>query len=157
MSTSIRSMSYPLSATTEDVHVTGRRIASTFIDAVILGTAYNFLVVLFGGIQNPHAWEWNGTMGNVAANILYGIGVLLYFVLMEGYLGQTLGKMLAGIVVVREDNAGAPGIRRAVVRTALRIVDGLVGYALAFIVVMSSEKRQRLGDMAAHTLVVRKK
>jgi uncharacterized RDD family membrane protein YckC len=37
----------------------------------------------------------------------------------------------------------------------MRIVDGLFSYAVAFITVLISDRRQRLGDMAAHTLVVR--
>jgi uncharacterized RDD family membrane protein YckC len=37
-----------------------------------------------------------------------------------------------------------------------RIVDGLFSYLVAFIAVLISGKNQRLGDMAAHTLVVRK-
>ena len=43
------------------------------------------------------------------------------------------------------------------IRTVLRIVDGLLGYAVALITVMVSDKRQRLGDMAAGTPVVRKR
>jgi uncharacterized RDD family membrane protein YckC len=41
------------------------------------------------------------------------------------------------------------------VRTALRLVDGFAGYLVAFITVLATAKRQRLGDMAAHTIVVR--
>ena len=43
-----------------------------------------------------------------------------------------------------------------VIRNLLRIVDGLFGYLVGFIVVLVSQMRRRLGDMAAHTLVVRK-
>jgi uncharacterized RDD family membrane protein YckC len=38
----------------------------------------------------------------------------------------------------------------------LRLIDGLFSYLVAFITVLASAKRQRLGDMAAHTLVVRR-
>jgi uncharacterized RDD family membrane protein YckC len=37
----------------------------------------------------------------------------------------------------------------------LRLVDGLFSYLVAFITALTSDKRQRLGDMAANTLVVR--
>ena len=74
---------------------------------------------------------------------------------MEGYLGQTLGKMLLGIKVVREDTGGVPGLKAAVIRTLLRIVDGF-SYLVAFVAVLASQKNRHLGDMAAHTLVVRK-
>jgi uncharacterized RDD family membrane protein YckC len=41
-------------------------------------------------------------------------------------------------------------------RIGATIVDGLFSYLVAFVTVLISEKRQRLGDMAAHTLVVHK-
>ena len=155
MSSGTHALRYPISATKSDVHVTGRRIVATFVDAIILGAAYNFLVAMFGEFDNPRPWEWHGTLENIPANILYGIAVIAYFVLMEGYLGQTLGKMFTGIKVIREDGA-RPGAGAALVRTILRIVDGLLGYTVAFIAVLQSDKRQRLSDMAAQTLVVRK-
>jgi hypothetical protein len=43
----------------------------------------------------------------------------------------------------------------AAIRTLLRLVNSLLGYAVAFITVLVPDKRQRLGDMAARTLVVR--
>ena len=78
-----------------------------------------------------------------------------YYVLLEGYLGQTVGKMATGIKVVSEATGEAPGIAGAAIRTVLRIIDSLFSYLVAFITVLASSKRQRLGDMAAHTLVVR--
>jgi uncharacterized RDD family membrane protein YckC len=88
--------------------------------------------------------------------IVYAALVVLYYVLMEGYLGQTLGKMLLGIKVVREDTGEVPGVTAATIRTVLRAIDGLFGYVVAFVTVLISGKRQRLGDMAARTLVVHK-
>ena len=45
---------------------------------------------------------------------------------------------------------------RCLVRTALRLIDGIAGYLLGFLVVLGSRNRRRLGDMAAGTLVVRR-
>ena len=56
----------------------------------------------------------------------------------------------------REDSGEVPGIGAAAVRSVLRIVDGLLAYLVAFVTVLISTKNQRLGDMAANTLVVRK-
>jgi uncharacterized RDD family membrane protein YckC len=70
--------------------------------------------------------------------------------LLEGYLGQTLGKMLLGIKVVREDSGEVRGLGAAAIRTVLRIIDGLFAYVVAFITVLVSRKNQRFGDMAAH-------
>jgi uncharacterized RDD family membrane protein YckC len=38
----------------------------------------------------------------------------------------------------------------------LRIIDGILAYAVAFVSVLASQKNQRLGDMVANTLMVRK-
>jgi uncharacterized RDD family membrane protein YckC len=43
----------------------------------------------------------------------------------------------------------------SIIRNLLRIVDGFFFYLVGAIVVWVSKGRQRLGDMAAHTLVVK--
>jgi uncharacterized RDD family membrane protein YckC len=139
----------------EGVHVTGRRIWATIVDGLILGAAFTVMVMLFGNFTNVGYANWNGSMP-AFPSLLYAAGVVLYYVLLEGYLGQTFGKMLLGIKVVREDNGEVPGLGGATIRTLLRLIDGLFSYLVAFISVQISGKNQRLGDMAAHTLVVRK-
>jgi uncharacterized RDD family membrane protein YckC len=145
----------PFVSTHEDVHVTGRRILATIVDGLIFGGLYAVMVLLFGSISSVGFADWNGSLP-VLPTLLYGVIVVLYYILLEGYLGQTVGKMLLGIKVVREDNGEVPGLGGATIRTLLRIVDGLFSYLVAFISVLISGKNQRLGDMAAHTLVVRK-
>jgi len=145
----------PFVGTHEDVHVTGRRILATIVDGLIFGGLYTVMVLLFGSISSVGFAEWNGSMPALPT-LLYGVIVVLYYILLEGYLGQTVGKMLLGIEVVREDTGEVPGLGGATIRTLLRIVDGLFSYLVAFISVLISGKNQRLGDMAAHTLVVRK-
>ena len=145
----------PFVGTHEDVHVTGRRILATIVDGLIFGGLYAVMVILFGSISSVGSANWNGSMPALPT-LLYGVIVVLYYILLEGYLGQTVGKMLLGIEVVREDTGEVPGLGGATIRTLLRIVDGLFSYLVAFISVLISGKNQRLGDMAAHTLVVRK-
>jgi hypothetical protein len=43
------------------------------------------------------------------------------------------------------------------VRNLLRLVDGLLGYAVGVVVILVSSRNQRLGDLAAGTLVVRER
>ena len=145
----------PFVGTHEDVHVTGRRIVATIVDGLIFGGLYAVMVILFGSISSVGFADWNGSMPALPT-LLYGVIVVLYYILLEGYLGQTVGKMLLGIKVVREDNGEVPGLGGASIRTLLRIVDGIFSYLVAFITVLISGKNQRFGDMAAHTLVVRK-
>jgi uncharacterized RDD family membrane protein YckC len=142
-------------ATRMDVHVTGRRIVATIIDGMIIGALYGAMSGTFGTVTTAgSATHWTATMP-FGGSLGYAIVVAGYYILLEGYRGQTVGKMLLGIKVINEATGGAPGMAGATLRTVLRVVDGLFGYLVAFIVVLSSAKRQRLGDMVARTLVVR--
>jgi uncharacterized RDD family membrane protein YckC len=145
-----------------EVHVTGRRVLATIVDAIVICVMY-FVVGLLVAILFGGAYGGDGQVGfslnGLPALILFILlvfSVFFYYTLMEGYLGRTLGKMLFGIMVVREDNGGVPGLGAAALRTVLRIIDGILFYAVAFVSVQVSEKNQRLGDMVADTLVVRK-
>ena len=147
-----------LGTTTMDVHVTGRRILAIIVDGIIVGLPTGLMGAMLGVVSSGGG-EVSASLEGAAGLFAALVSVVLYFgyyVLMEGYLGQTLGKMLLGIKVVREDDGGVPGVKAAAIRTVLRIVDGLFSYLVGFIAVLASAKNQRLGDMAAHTLVVRK-
>ncbi len=141
-------------ATQMDVHVTGRRVLATLVDGIVLGFLFALMSMLFGS-SSAQGGQVSASLEGFSA-LVYFVVVLAYYILMEGYLGQTVGKMLLGIKVVREDNGEVPGIKTAAIRTVLRIVDGFFFYLVAFISVLASGKNQRLGDMVAHTLVVRK-
>lgn len=138
-----------------DVHVTGRRVLAIIVDGLVLGVVFWVMSMLFevttteGGVASASL----GTLGTFALLIIS----FAYYALLEGYLGQTLGKMLLGIKVIREDNGEVPGLGAAAVRTVLRVIDVLpFAYLVGFIAVLISGKNQRLGDMLANTLVVRK-
>ena len=137
-----------------NVHVTGRRVLATLVDGIVLGLVFVVMSMLFGS-SSAQSGQVSASLEGFSA-LVYFVLVVAYYILMEGYLGQTVGKMLLGIKVVREDNGTVPGIGAAAIRTALRIIDGLFFYLVAFIAVLASGKNQRLGDMLAHTLVVRK-
>jgi uncharacterized RDD family membrane protein YckC len=145
----------PVVGIQEDVHVTGRRILATIVDGLVFGLLYAVMALLFGTVTSVGAANWSGSLPALPS-LLYVVIIALYYILLDGYLGQTVGKMVLGIKVVREDNGELPGLGGAAIRTLLRIVDGLFSYLVAFITVLISGKNQRLGDMAAHTLVVRK-
>ncbi len=68
--------------------------------------------------------------------------------------GQTPGKRWIGIRVVAEDGTAA-GNGAIVVRNVMRLVDILPGvYFVGLVAMLLSEKHQRLGDLAAGTIVV---
>ena len=83
-----------------------------------------------------------------------------YYVVWQGRAGVTLGKLMLGIRVVKDDGSGAPpGIGRALARWFLYIADGFpyfIPYLTGFIVALTNKDNKRIGDMVASTLVVRK-
>jgi hypothetical protein len=90
------------------------------------------------------------------------VGIIFIFVWLFGYYlvfeiaaaGRTPGKRAMRLRVVRTDG-GPLTVSAALVRTILRIVDFLPwGYAVGAIAAFTSERNQRLGDMAAGTVVV---
>jgi uncharacterized RDD family membrane protein YckC len=140
---------------TGDVHVTGRRVLAIIVDGLVLGVLFWVMSMIFGtsSAEGGMASASLGTLGT----LLYAILAFAYFTLLEGNRGQTLGKMLLGIKVVREDNGEVPGLGAAAIRTVLRLIDVLpFAYLVGYISILISSKNQRLGDMAANTLVVRK-
>ena len=137
-----------------EVHVTGRRILATIVDAIIFSIFFWVLAMLFG-TTSAEGGSFAFSLGALGS-LIYLVGVFAYYLFMEGYLGQTVGKMLLGIKVVREDTGGVPGLGAAAWRTVLRVIDGILFYLVAYISVLATQKNRRLGDMAAHTLVVRK-
>jgi uncharacterized RDD family membrane protein YckC len=138
-----------------DVHVTGRRVLAIIVDGLLLSVLFWVMSMLFGS-SSAEGGQVSASMTGLPF-ILYLLIVFAYFSLMEGYRGQTVGKMLLGIKVIREDNGEVPGLKVAAIRTILRLIDMLpFAYLVGFIAVLISAKNQRLGDMAANTLVVRK-
>ena len=96
----------------------------------------------------PHEWSW---FAIVAAALFGSLGFCVYTVVGEYWRGQTIGKRMAGLQVVRE--SGAPiGFGQSIVRllpVALQIFWIDVFFALF------TDKRQRAFEMLSKTRVVR--
>jgi hypothetical protein len=71
---------------------------------------------------------------------------------MEGHNGQTIGKMITRIRVVREEDGGKIDMERSFKRNILRIIDGLIAYLVGAVLIWRSDKKQRLG---VHDEIVR--
>ena len=81
--------------------------------------------------------------------------MFLYFVLLEGLAGATVGKMVVGIRVERA-GGGAPGLQKGLLRNLLRVVDSLPALGiLGIILIATSPERARFGDRVAGTRVMR--
>jgi len=136
-----------------NVHVTGRRVVATILDGFVLGALSSALTSAFG--TGRASSGFNLTTLSFHGSVNLALVVLLYYTLLEGATGRTVGKFITGIRVVDAQTGRNPGLLAALVRTLLRLIDGILAYLVGFLVVINSDSRRRLGDMAAKTLVVR--
>ncbi|MFZ3147899.1 MAG: RDD family protein [Methanothrix sp.] len=126
----------------------GIRLVSLIIDNIIIGIIIGAIgsMIGFGMMTHRAAPWWIG--------LLYFVIYVGYFTLLEGSKGQTIGKMVTKIKVIGED--GKPiDMNRALIRNILRIIDGLFAYLIGAILIWRSDKKQRLGDNIAKTIVVK--
>ena len=83
-------------------------------------------------------------------------GYLGYFILLEGLWSRTVGKYFQGLIV-RRLNGTPAGMKEAIIRSLFRIVEVnpiFFGALPAGIAILSSERKQRIGDSVAETVVV---
>ena len=134
------------------------RFAAVLLDAVIVFFPAGIVVALLSG--GGHAETADGyanagvDVGGNAFWLLLALG-LGYYIACEAATGATLGKRMVGIRVVNEDGTHLT-FGSAVVRNLLRLVDSLFFYLVGALFALTSARGQRLGDRAAHTLVVRR-
>lgn len=92
--------------------------------------------------------------GHVFLMAIASIPLFVVFSYAEGRWGVTPGKRLFGIRVV-DENDGPCGFGPAMLRNVLSVADGLFNFLVGVVSVALSQKWQRIGDKAAHTIVVR--
>ncbi len=131
------------------------RALGFFIDAMIIGTLYFILVFLLLGAFGSRIFD---SMFAVVIYLLPIVGFMFYQFLSETLAsGQSWGKRAMGIKVVRLDGL-EPGMSDYFLRAIFHMVDSLFSLGiLAALLISSSPKNQRLGDMTANTAVIRVK
>ena len=113
-----------------------KRLYAAAIDSLVVATSGVFAQVL----QSP--W-WLG-------------GVALYLLLRDSVQGQSLGKLLFGLVVINLETGRPASLRSSVRRNLLFLLPGanVVAAFLETITLLHDVQGQRLGDRLAHTQVV---
>jgi uncharacterized RDD family membrane protein YckC len=129
----------------------GSRFAATLLDVVVQLGAIFALTIVIAPLGNN---------GYVVAAYLVAVFLILfaYDIVLETWnRGRTIGKLAAGLRVVRV-GGDAEGFLTAAVRNFLRIVDFLPAfYVVGVISILVTSRNQRLGDLAAGTIVVRER
>jgi uncharacterized RDD family membrane protein YckC len=137
------------------------RFVALLIDGIILGIISYILIFLFAS----SAITIDASTGAVSfgpayyAAVALGIVIeLLYFTLLLGRYGQSVGMMAVKIKVVSEADSGPITYGAAFIRTILLFIDEIpyaIPFLLGAILIWTSEKKQRLGDRVAHTVVLK--
>ena len=132
--------------------VTAPRIGAALADLALLGGLLAVLALTVGE-SRVSADRLHVTLGG-GWLLAFGAAALLYYFVLEATTGQTVGKRLAGLRVARTDG-GRPSAPAIAGRTALRLVDLLPAlYLVGFLAMLATgRRRQRLGDLAAGTVV----
>jgi uncharacterized RDD family membrane protein YckC len=134
------------------------RFVAVVLDAVIVFFPAGIVIGLLSGggyTETGNGYANAGIdVGGRTAWLLLALG-LGYYVFCEAATGATLGKRMVGIQVIGEDGEQLT-FGASVVRNLLRLVDCLFFYLVGGIFALTSPHGQRLGDRAAHTLVVRR-
>ena len=126
----------------------GSRALAGGLDLVFKGLAVGvLLLVMYGAF---------GDYGALVLLPAIGLTLLLYDVGFETLRrGRTPGKSITGLRVVR--SSGRPlDFTASMIRNVLRLVDGMtLSYLPTIVSIAVTRRNQRLGDLAADTIVIR--
>jgi uncharacterized RDD family membrane protein YckC len=140
----------------------GSRFLAILIDSLLQGAVYFVLFVVFVIVLSGAPKSAAGVLSHNGEKWLLAGLVLVNFVMYWGYFtlfeafwnGQTPGKRLFKIRVIQTSGRQI-SFFEAMIRNLLRIVDILPSFYLVGVIAMICNRRQqRLGDLAAATLVV---
>jgi uncharacterized RDD family membrane protein YckC len=125
-----------------------RRSLAALLDNAVWVFFYLWIYVwIVGG-----AFLASDTAGIVALFVFFSLW-FNYFAFCEWRWGQTIGKNATGIEVRSVDGAERLNFGQASIRNLLRLIDVFV---IGEVMVAAAKRRQRLGDKAAKTVVVRR-
>lgn len=140
----------------------GSRFLAILADTLVQGFAYGVLILVFVLIMTSAPKAVGGAFTHTGEKWLVAGLVMFHFLLYWGYFalfeafwnGQTPGKKFCKIRVIQQTGRQITFFE-ALTRNLIRVIDMLPGfYLIGSIAMLSNRQHQRLGDLAAATLVV---
>lgn len=116
------------------------RVLASFIDLCII---ISYWTIVSLALHSSNIW-W-----------LFALPVFFYHLIFEVFnKGQSLGKMILKIRVINMDGR-SPSTYQYIMRWMFRLIDVAISFTtLGILFIISTEKKQRIGDILAQTLVV---
>jgi uncharacterized RDD family membrane protein YckC len=140
----------------------GERLGATILDSVIGAVLVGAPLLVGMNFDAAASGNWEGAFSGIGA-ALCGIGALVY-IAITAYLvyknGQTMGKKIVGIKVVRSDRSRASVARIFWLRNFVNGLPGAIPYVgnlyqLVDALFIFGESRQCIHDKIADTVVVK--
>ena len=132
-----------------------RRGIAWILDILFLSIFFFPATYLYSGkwMMGPEEHLW-GSSDPICLVFLFII--FAYLILMEAYVGWTVGKRVLGMKVV-DGQGNKLGLYKSVIRNLLRFVDGLPAFnILGIVLIATSQSEQRFGDRIAKTYVTKR-
>jgi len=129
-----------------DIHI-------RFILAVAWWLLFYFIITLMGDNLTSNSTLAKSLLytGSIGSSVIYFLYHPTLEILMKG---RTPGKRFAGIRIVTLDGS-VPGVPAILIRNVFRILDSLpLVYIVGIGACLLSRKQVRIGDLAAHTVLI---
>lgn len=156
-----RTRQYEFEGQTRNFATVTRRSFAYLIDSLIISVPpiAAWIVIMWNVIRATAAEQYNGTsvlplmLGGIMASIVLMLAGLVLFSYLEGKYGQTPGKRILRIKTLGTELIPC-GFGRAILRNLLLLADGFWNGLVGIALIAYSENWQRVGDLAARTIVV---
>lgn len=128
----------------------GPRIVAYFIDSIIVSV----ILAVVAGLGVVLGAAIGGSAGGLISFLFIMLGVVVgfgYKIYFEANGGQPFGKQMMNIKVVMDDGRDCT-MGGAIIRNLLL---GIEGGLIALIVILVTDKSQRIGDLVGSTVVVK--
>lgn len=132
----------------------GDRLVAFLIDFALIAIVYFFLLIVY--------FDWLNASTESSMFLYFFlrlvpiVGFMAYQFLFESLAdGRSIGKMAMGIKVARLDGQ-EPTLSDYLLRSIFHLVDSILSFGvLAALLISSSAKSQRFGDLTANTTVIK--
>lgn len=142
----------------------GQRLAAMLLDGLIYGATGGavYLIVFIplmlvgGSATSSSTFGGSAAMAGAAvASVIWSIGFGVFNLYLVAKKGQTPGKMILKIKIVRKENGEPPGFAGAFLKEVVgRMVNGLV-FNLGYLWMLWDANKQTWADKIAGTIVIK--
>ncbi|MEQ4206081.1 RDD family protein [Actinopolymorpha sp. B17G11] len=132
-----------------------QRVGATLLDGLVTGIplAVSYALYIPSLAQGTPPDGVTGIIAGLLGLVSLGLGIW-NVVIRQGSTGQTVGKQVLGLKLLRESDGQPVGAGVAFVRALAHVLDGMACY-IGYLWPLWDQKRQTFADKIMSTLVVK--